>query len=81
MEILDQLGTKVKKAVQKIEELTARIKELEEINQQYEDKMKEMLQEMDPIEEPAQARESQAAEEQSFGGQQEERQEPYQQQF
>jgi len=49
MEILEQLGTKVKKAVQKIEELQARIVELEEINAQYEKKMKDMLEVMGPL--------------------------------
>jgi len=51
MELLEQLNTKVKKAVQKIETLQARVKELEELNAQNEAKLKEIMQQMDPLEE------------------------------
>lgn len=51
MELLEQLNTKVRKAVQKIETLQARVKELEELNAQNEAKLKEIMQQMDPLEE------------------------------
>jgi len=78
MEILDQLGDKIKKAVSKIEQLEARVKELEEINRQYEQKMKDLLQEMEPI---ATVEQTQEAGEQSVGEQKEESQSFYRQQF
>lgn len=78
MEILDQLGDKVKKAVKKIEQLEARVKELEEINSQYEQKMKDLLQEMEPIATVDQAQETG---EQNVGEQKEESQSFYRQQF
>lgn len=46
MEILDQLQEKVRNAVQKIEELQARVTELEEIKRQYEEKMQSLVQEI-----------------------------------
>lgn len=49
MEILDTLQTKVRSAVQKIEELQARVKELEEIKSQYEEKMQSLVQEFGDI--------------------------------
>jgi FtsZ-binding cell division protein ZapB len=51
MEILDQISTKVKKALQKIEDLQLRIVELEETNALYEAKLKEIMQQMDVLEE------------------------------
>lgn len=79
MEILEQLGTKVKKAVQKIEELQARIAELEEINVQYEKKMKDMLEVMEPLDEVEAA--SQEPGGSGFAAPQEERQDIYKQQY
>jgi FtsZ-binding cell division protein ZapB len=78
MEILEQLGTKVKKAVQKIEELQARITELEEINSQYEEKMKDLLDVMEPLEESSASSEPEGS---SFAAPQEERQDIYKQQY
>ncbi|MBU2513070.1 cell division protein ZapB [bacterium] len=49
MEILDQLQSKVRNAVQKIEELQGRVTELEEIKKQYEDKMASLVQEFGSI--------------------------------
>ena len=56
MEILDQLGTKVQKAVNKIKELKAQIRELKETNQRneqkllrYEQKIKNLIQTMDSV--------------------------------
>lgn len=45
MEILDQLQTKVRNAVQKIEELQARVNELEEEKRQNEEKMANLIKE------------------------------------
>ena len=45
MEILDQLQSKVRNAVQKIEELQTRVNELEEIKRQYEEKMASLVKE------------------------------------
>jgi FtsZ-binding cell division protein ZapB len=45
MEILDQLQAKVRNAVQKIEELQARVNELEEEKRQNEEKMASMIKE------------------------------------
>jgi len=81
MEILEQLGTKVKKAVQKIEELQARITELEEINSQYEEKMKDLLDVMEPLEEREESTVSSEPEASSFAAPQEERQDIYKQQY
>lgn len=78
MEILEQLGTKVKKAVQKIEELQARITELEEINSQYEEKMKDLLNVMEPLEESNAPSEPESS---SFTAPQEDRQDIYKQQY
>ncbi len=78
MEILEQLGAKVKNAVQKIEELQARIAELEEINAQYEQKMKDMLDVMEPLEETEAPQEAAAS---SFEAPREERQDIYKQQY
>ncbi|MBT3225896.1 MAG: cell division protein ZapB [Deltaproteobacteria bacterium] len=78
MEILEQLGTKVRKAVQKIEELQARIVELEEINSQYEQKMKDMLDVMEPLDETEVSSEPDGS---SFAAPQEERQDIYKQQY
>ncbi len=79
MDILEQLGTKVKNAVQKIETLQARVTELEEINAQYEQKMKDMLDVMEPLDEPETQQGEPAAT--SYGVQQEERQDIYKQQY
>ncbi|MBU2645710.1 cell division protein ZapB [bacterium] len=84
MEILEQLGTKIKKAVQKIEELQARIAELEAINAEYEQKMKDMLEVMEPLEGLETASETESVSEperSSFGAPQEERQDLYKQQY
>ena len=78
MEILEQLGAKVKKAVQKIEELQARIAELEEINLQYEIKMKDMLDVMEPLDETEVTQEPDGS---SFAAPQEERPDIYKQQY
>ena len=78
MEILEQLGDKIKKAVSKIEQLEARVKELEEINHQYEQKMKDLLQEMEPI---TTIEQDQETAEPSVGEQKEESQSFYRQQF
>ncbi len=80
MDILEQLGTKVKNAVQKIEELQARVTELEEINAQYEQKMKDMLDVMEPLDETKTQQEQEPAAT-SFGVQQEERSDIYKQQY
>jgi len=80
MDILEQLGTKVKNAVQKIEELQARVTELEEINAQYEQKMKDMLDVMEPLDEIETQQEQEPAAT-SYGVQQEERQDIYKQQY
>lgn len=45
MEILDKLQEKVRNAVQKIEELQARVDELEEIKRQYEEKIASLVSE------------------------------------
>lgn len=45
MEILDKLQTKVRNAVQKIEELQARVNELEDIKRQYEEKLASLVKE------------------------------------
>ena len=45
MEILDQLQAKVRNAVQKIEELQARVNELEEEKRQNEEKMASLIKE------------------------------------
>jgi FtsZ-binding cell division protein ZapB len=78
MEILEQLGDKIKKAVSKIEQLEARVKELEGINNQYEQKMKDLLQEMEPI---TAVEPEQETAEPSVGEQKEESQSFYRQQF
>ena len=78
MEILEQLGSKVKKAVQKIEELQTRIVELEEINAQYEQKMKDLIDVMEPLEETEVSSEPVGS---SFAAPQEERQDIYKQQY
>ncbi len=49
MEILDQLQTKVRNAVQKIEELQNRVNELEQVKRQYEEKMQGLVQEIGDI--------------------------------
>ena len=46
MEILDQLQTKVRNDVQKIEELQTRVNELEAIKKQYEEKMSSLVNEI-----------------------------------
>ncbi len=46
MEILDQLQDKVRTAFQKIEELQARVEELEAIKRRYEEKMESLVQEI-----------------------------------
>ena len=53
MEILDKLQTKVRNAVQKIEELQARVAELEEIKKQYEEKMASLVKELGDDDVPA----------------------------
>ena len=78
MEILEQLGDKVKKAVSKIEQLEARVKELEEINNQYEQKMKDLLSEFEPV---TTVEEAQETVEHEIGEQKEESQSFYRQQF
>lgn len=80
MEILEQLGTKVKNAVQKIEELQARIVELEEINAQYEQKMKEVMDVMDALD-STEADTPQETTGSSFEAPREERQDIYKQQY
>ena len=57
MEILDQLANKVQKAVDKIKELKAQVKKLEETNRQkdqkiyaYEQKMNELIQTLESVE-------------------------------
>lgn len=83
MDILDQLGSKVKSAVKKIEELQDRIKELEEKNKQYEQKMKEWMDEMDLVDGSDKESDSEPENEQqqSFGAQQEDKPSPFQQQY
>ncbi len=54
MEILDQLQEKVRNAVQKIEELQARVTELEEIKRQYEEKMQSLVQEIGNVDSSSQ---------------------------
>ena len=54
MEILDQLQEKVRNAVQKIEELQARVTELEGIKRQYEEKMESLVQEFGDVDSNAQ---------------------------
>ena len=49
MDILDQLQEKVRTAVHKIEELQAKVNELEAIKQQYEEKMQSLVQEIGDI--------------------------------
>jgi FtsZ-binding cell division protein ZapB len=49
MEILNQLQVKVRSAVQKIEELQARVHELEEIKRQYEEKMANLVKEIGEV--------------------------------
>lgn len=51
MEILDQLQAKVRNAVQKIEELQAKVNELEAVKRQYEEKMQSMVQEIGDVSE------------------------------
>jgi len=81
MDILEQLGAKVKGAVQKIEELQARVAELEEINAKYEQKMQEMLDVMNPLDEAGSAAAPPESTSSGFGAPREERQDIYRQQY
>jgi len=82
MDILDQLGSKVKGAVKKIEELQVRIMELEEKNEQYENKMKEWMDAMDIVDETDETSAPETEDsQQSFGAQQEDKPSPFQQQY
>ena len=58
MEILDQLQAKVRNAVQKIEELQARVNELEEEKRQNEEKMANLIKEFGDDDAPSSFQES-----------------------
>ena len=47
MEILDQIESRIKKAMQTIEELQNRVKELEHQKSQYEEKLSSLLSHLD----------------------------------
>ncbi len=80
MEILDQLQAKVRNAVQKIEELQAKVKELEDIKLQYEEKMQSLVREIGDL--GPSSSDSQVTEESNSNDQQEEDQEnSYRHQF
>lgn len=81
MDILEQLGAKVKNAVQKIEELQARVAELEDINAQYEEKMQEMLDVMTPLDAVESTRETAPDSTPSSFEAPQERQDIYKQQY
>lgn len=49
MEILDQIEGRIKQAMQTIEELQNRVKELEGEKAQYEEKLSSLLQQMDSV--------------------------------
>ena len=55
MEILDTLQTKVRNAVQKIDELQARVNELEEAKRQYEEKMQSLVREIGDLDQSSES--------------------------
>ena len=61
MEILEQIEGRINKAIQTIEDLQARVCELEDQKQQYEEKLSSLLAHLDRFDSPAPESQTEAA--------------------